>query len=533
MIELSIRSQDDRFDKRLVDVPCLIGRGMDCNVRINHWKIAKRHVRVERTGDVLFAHDLGTLLGTFVNDKRIATHGPLLPSDRLVIGPCLIQFESIAHIPVTQATTEDQAVLTTQSSRDDSTAQSQSCTASPTIISSKIPGDIFDEMHTSLMKAFDLRKLDVTAMAGDTLKAQASRYLFDNFARDERFNTPSILSAWIQQVVDESLGLGLISELLADPTVSEIMVNRFDDVYVERDGVIMPDANAFSSEAALRVILDRIVSPLGRRLDESSPMVDARLADGSRLNAVLSPISTRGISLTVRKFGVKNRTIPSLTKTGFIGQATADYLERIVKARLNVMVSGGTGSGKTTLLNILANAIPREQRVITIEDSAELHLSHPHVVSLEARPANTEGFGAITIRDLVKNALRMRPDRLIVGEVRGAEALDMVMALNTGHDGSFTTLHSNNDRDALKRLESLILLAAPNLPLAAIKELIVSAFQVIVQIKRNNAGVRRVVSIAEIVGTESGTYLLQPYVNWDDQAKQFHYSNLPSIFLNP
>ena len=235
----------------------------------------------------------------------------------------------------------------------------------------------------------------------------------------------------------------------------------------------------------------------------------------------------------MRKFGVKNRTIPSLTKTGFIGQATADYLERIVKARLNVMVSGGTGSGKTTLLNILANAIPREQRVITIEDSAELHLSHPHVVSLEARPANTEGFGAITIRDLVKNALRMRPDRLIVGEVRGAEALDMVMALNTGHDGSFTTLHSNNDRDALKRLESLILLAAPNLPLAAIKELIVSAFQVIVQIKRNNAGVRRVVSIAEIVGTESGTYLLQPYVNWDDQAKQFHYSNLPSIFLNP
>jgi len=220
-----------------------------------------------------------------------------------------------------------------------------------------------------------------------------------------------------------------------------------------------------------------------------------------------------------------------LLRTGFIDSTIAGYLNRIVNARLNLLVAGGTGSGKTTLLNVLSNSIDKDQRIVTIEDSAELKLNHPHVVSLESRAANAEGSGAITIRDLVKNSMRMRPDRIIVGEVRGAEALDMVLALNTGHDGSFTTLHANTPRDALKRLEALVLLAAPNLPFTAIKELIASAFQVVIQIKRNNAGIRRITAISEIVGSESGTFLLQPVVSWDEKNSHYVYPNLPSCHL--
>jgi len=381
------------------------------------------------------------------------------------------------------------------------------------------------------MQSFDLRKLDVTVMADDSLADKASKYLREFYESDSRFQTQEILDGYVQQVVEESLGLGLISDLLKDASVSEIMVNRFDEVYVEQHGRITPYARTFSSETSLKVILDRIVSPVGRRLDDASPMVDARLPDGSRINAILSPVATKGISLTVRKFGVKDRTISSLQRTGFIDSTIAGYLNRIVNARLNILVSGGTGSGKTTLLNVLSNSIEKDQRIVTIEDSAELKLNHPHVVSLETRAANAEGTGAITIRDLVKNSMRMRPDRIIVGEVRGAEALDMVLALNTGHDGSFTTLHANTPRDALKRLEALVLLAAPNLPFTAIKELIASAFQVVIQIKRNNAGIRRITAISEIVGSESGTFLLQPVVSWDEKNSHYVYPNLPSCHL--
>ncbi len=539
MIDITICFQNDRTETFKIKTPFLIGRSVDCEVPINHWRVAKRHVRIEHVGQDLFAQDLGSLLGTLVNDKRIATYGPLKASDRMVVGPCLIKFSDSNQglkttLPVERKhLTEPAKGLSNPAiSLDLQPANDVEAIDSMLPACASISNVLFVEMHSKLMQAFDLRKLDVTAMASDSLTDQASKYLEDVYQSDPRFPDHEQLLRYVHQVVEESLGLGLISDLLKDSSVSEIMVNRFDEVFVERSGTIMPYQSAFSSEAALKVILDRIVAPVGRRLDEASPMVDARLADGSRLNAVLSPISTKGTSLTVRKFGFKERSIGSLIQTGFLDSDIAGYLARIVQARLNILVSGGTGSGKTTLLNILSNAIAKDQRIVTIEDSAELRLNHPHVVSLESRSANAEGTGAITIRDLVKNAMRMRPDRLIVGEVRGAEALDMVMALNTGHDGSFTTLHANTPRDALKRLEALVLLAAPNLPFIAIKEIIASAFHVVVQIKRNDAGVRRVINISEIVGIESGIFLLQPFVNWDDKVSQYVYSNLPSSHLD-
>ena len=541
MIDLSIYYQNDRTDRLKVNTPFLIGRALDCDVSINHWRVAKKHVRIERVGDELFAQDLGSLLGTQVNEKRIGTYGPLQQSDRLIVGPCLIQItdlnkqnkasRSAAQVLVPDPV-EQQAQTRTVSIENQIIQTSRLETSSPTEHSrAAIAPSLFTEMHTTLMQSFDLRKLDVTVMADESLAEKAGKYLRDFYELDSRFQTQEILDGYVHQVVEESLGLGLISDLLKDASVSEIMVNRFDEVYVERHGRITACAQTFSSEASLKVILDRIVTPVGRRLDDASPMVDARLADGSRINAVLSPIATKGISLTVRKFGVKDQTISSLLRTGFIDSTIAGYLNRIVNARLNLLVAGGTGSGKTTLLNVLSNSIDKDQRIVTIEDSAELKLNHPHVVSLESRAANAEGSGAITIRDLVKNSMRMRPDRIIVGEVRGAEALDMVLALNTGHDGSFTTLHANTPRDALKRLEALVLLAAPNLPFTAIKELIASAFQVVIQIKRNNAGIRRITAISEIVGSESGTFLLQPVVSWDEKNSHYVYPNLPSCHL--
>jgi pilus assembly protein CpaF len=287
------------------------------------------------------------------------------------------------------------------------------------------------------------------------------------------------------------------------------MVNAFDEVYVERNGTLRRSDVEFSSDAAVRGIIERIVFPLGRRIDELSPMVDARLPDGSRLNAVISPISLRGACVTIRKFPTTRPTLDDLVQNGTLPMPLARFLSWCVVSRVNILVSGGTGSGKTTLLNVLGSQIPSAQRVVTIEDSAELQISHPHVVKLEARPPSIEGRGAVTIRDLVKNALRMRPDRIVVGEVRGAEAADMLVAMNTGHEGSMTTLHANNPRDALARLETLMLMAQSGLPHAAIRDQISSAIHLIVHQGRLQSGQRVVQAVAEVCGVESGVIQMQ------------------------
>lgn len=306
----------------------------------------------------------------------------------------------------------------------------------------------------------------------------------------------------IKQIEDEILGLGPLETLMADPVVSDILVNKFDSVYVERHGRIEATDVRFRDNQHLMNIIDRIVSRVGRRIDESSPMVDARLKDGSRVNAIIPPLAIDGPALSIRRFAVERLGMEDLIRIGSLSPPIAKVLTAIVRGRLNVLISGGTGSGKTTLLNILSGFIPVSERIVSIEDSAELQLQQPHVVRLEVRPPNIEQKGEVTQRDLLRNTLRMRPDRIIVGEVRAAEAFDMLQAMNTGHDGSLTTVHANTARDALSRLENMITMAGLNLPITAMRAQIASAINVILQLERMEDGSRRVVSVQEIQGME-------------------------------
>ena len=322
----------------------------------------------------------------------------------------------------------------------------------------------------------------------------------------------------VRDVQDDVLGLGPLQHLLDEPSVTEIMVNGPDMVYVEQGGKLLLTDVSFSSEDHLRRIIERIVSRVGRRIDESSPLVDARLADGSRINAVIPPLAFSGSSLTIRKFARDPFKVHDLIGFGTLTTELAELLQACVEAKLNVLVSGGTGSGKTTLLNVLSSYIPHDDRIITIEDAVELQLQQDHVVQLESRPANIEGKGEATIRDLVRNSLRMRPDRIVVGEVRGGESLDMLQAMNTGHEGSLSTIHANSPRDAISRLETLVLMAGMDLPLRAIREQIASAVDVIVQLGRLRDGTRRVTAVTEVQGMEGQTVTLQDAFLFDYSA---------------
>jgi len=313
----------------------------------------------------------------------------------------------------------------------------------------------------------------------------------------------------VSDMADEILGFGPIEPLLRDPTVTEVMVNRPDQVYCERFGKLELTEIQFRDFEHIRHVIDKIVTPLGRRVDESSPMVDARLPDGSRVNAIISPLSLNGPVLTIRKFSVDPYTVEDLIGFGTLTQGMAAFLAACVKVKLNILVSGGSGAGKTTLLNVLSSFIPEGERVVTVEDAAELKLHQPHVVRLESRPPNIEGKGEIKIRDLVRNCLRMRPDRIVVGEVRGGEALDMLQAMNTGHEGSISTVHSNTPRDALARLETMVMMAGMDLPSRAIREQVAAAIHMIVQVGRLSDGSRKVISVSEIQGMEGNVIVLQ------------------------
>jgi pilus assembly protein CpaF len=322
----------------------------------------------------------------------------------------------------------------------------------------------------------------------------------------------------VGEIVDQALGYGPIERFLDDPSVSEVMVNGTDGVYIERDGMLEEtDALFFSEQHVLRVI-DRIVAPLGRRIDEASPMVDARLPDGSRVNAVIPPLAIDGPQLTIRKFGARVLTLPDLIELGSLNAQVAEFLAACVSGRTNILISGGTGSGKTTLLNVLSSMIPANERIVTIEDAAELRLQQRHVVRLESRPANIEGKGEVRARDLVRNALRMRPDRIVVGEVRGAEALDMLQAMNTGHDGSLSTLHANSPRDALSRVETMVLMAGFDLPVRAIREQAASAIDLLVHVERGRDGVRHVTRVSSIDGMEGDLVTLSDVFVFEGEA---------------
>ncbi|MDH2444374.1 CpaF family protein [Amnibacterium sp. CER49] len=361
-------------------------------------------------------------------------------------------------------------------------------------------------------------RMNDAELSEDRLHAVAREELLNIVGEEQMPLTEEERGLLIDEIGADVLGYGPIEPLLEDPEITEIMVNGPDRIYVERSGRIELDPSAFTGEAQLRRVIERIVSRVGRRIDESSPLVDARLEDGSRVNAIIPPLAVNGSSLTIRKFSRDPFGIDDLIGFGTLSDEMAALLEACVQGRLNVIVSGGTGTGKTTLLNVLSSFIPEDERIVTIEDAVELQLQQDHVVRLESRPANIEGKGEITIRDLVRNSLRMRPDRIVIGECRGGETLDMLQAMNTGHEGSLSTVHANSPRDAVSRLETLVLMAGMDLPLRAVREQIASAVDVIVQISRLRDGTRRITQITEVQGMEGDIVTLQDAFVFDYSA---------------
>ena len=359
--------------------------------------------------------------------------------------------------------------------------------------------ELKEQLQQQLRMHLNQRNAGVEELTDDALREHATDYLTGEIGSDVDNHY------LIREVVDEAIGLGPLEPLLANSDISEIMVNRFDKIFIEKSGKLENAGIQFSSEQTLRRAIDRIVLPLGRHVDDASPMVDARLKDGSRVNAVITPLALNGSCVTIRKFSAKPLLLDDLINSGSLTDKAARFLTLAVECRQNIIVSGGTGTGKTTLLNTLSGKIPSAERVITIEDAAELQLEHENLISLEARPKNQEGQGAVGIRELVINALRMRPDRLVVGECRGAEALDMLQAMNTGHAGSLSTVHANTARDALRRLEVMVLMGGIELPVVAIRQQVASAVDIIVQIARLSDGRRVVMSINEVTGLDGET----------------------------
>lgn len=349
----------------------------------------------------------------------------------------------------------------------------------------------------------------VTSLDSDQLLSMIGECFIQVLEEEKILYNRSTREQMLKLVIADIVGYGPIEPLLEDSEITEIMVNGYDEVFVERFGLIEPTTVKFENDAHLMRVIDRIVSPIGRRVDESSPMVDARLPNGYRINATIPPLSLDGPILTVRKFSTRPFTIQDLITNGTMTVPLANFLQSCVEARINIVISGGTGTGKTTFLNVLSSFIPAQERVITIEDTAELQLHQDHVIRLEKRPPNIEGKGEITIRQLVVNALRMRPDRIVMGECRSGEALDMLQAMNTGHDGSMTTVHSNSPRDTLRRIETMVLMAGMELPLKAIREQVASAIELIIHLERLKDGTRKIVKVSEVQGMESDTIVMQ------------------------
>jgi pilus assembly protein CpaF len=521
MLDIEMTFEDSGVRRQIAPTPVLIGRGAQCGLRIVNWRVGRQHARLLRQEDDIVLEDLGTLAGTLVNGARVVRHAPVLPDDDILIGPCRLRVRWVA--PDDAASAQAFAVAVAPASSDaavvapaETAAPSMATTPLPPIAPQRVQAR--RRLHAALLDALDLRRRDVAGMSDGTLRAEAERLLTHIVASDVDLPDDAAKQALCREVLDEAVGLGPLEPLLAAPDITEIMVNRYDEIYVERAGRLWRHSATFTSEQSVRWVIERIVTPLGRRIDESSPMVDARLPDGSRVHAIIPPVAMKGASLTIRKFPQRRPQMSDLIAAASLSEAMARFLALCVRMRKNLVVSGGTGSGKTTLLNILSNEIPDGERVVTIEDAAELRLNHDHLVALEARPANQEGRGRIAIRELVRNALRMRPDRIVVGECRGAEAFDMLTAMNTGHEGSLTTLHANSPRDALGRLESMILMAGLDLPLSAVREQIAASVELVVQQARLADGRRVVTSIVEVAGMESGRIQLQELFRFDRTA---------------
>jgi pilus assembly protein CpaF len=499
MISLRVQGESDPEPKveSFAKDELSIGRVAGNDLVLANTTVSSHHARIYRSNGSWTVADQQSTNGTFLNGQLLAEPASLSNGDEIAVGDFRI------HVDLGEGGGRKEAVAPPAPPAEEARPPASS-------EDDRAVREIRQKIHKRLIEFLDLRWVDLSKLKEDQIRSQA-RDAIENILREMAWEIPKGLNRQrlIQEVLDEALGLGPLEDLLADPEISEIMVNRFDQIYIERKGKLVLSDKKFTSNRAVLGAIERIVAPIGRRIDESSPMVDARLKDGSRVNAIIAPLALKGPSITIRKFNKTPLKVDDLIRFGAMTRGMANFLKLCVELRQNIVVSGGTGSGKTTLLNVLSSFIPTDERIVTAEDSAELKLMQDHVVSLETRPPNLEGTGAVTIRDLVRNSLRMRPDRIVVGECRGGEALDMLQAMNTGHDGSMTTLHANSPRDALARMETLVLMAGMDLPIRAIREQIASAVNVIMQQSRFSDGSRRVTSIAEVNGIDGDQVQLQ------------------------
>lgn len=541
---------------KLVPGTYLVGANSSAHIQLPFTGVSNRHCQLSVQGSSMKIQDLHSSNGTFLNGVRLAVEPVDVPPGAMIrigtvdiqsVGPEVVhqapqqtaqtssaqmqqaQQSPVAEEPAKQANPETVASLSASLAK---IKKNDDPNYVPILEISGIPRDsrpLVQEIkklaHVELLKRLNLKRMALSGTSENDLEDKAKTTIHEILSELSIPLPPGVQLQKVEsELVHEAIGLGPLEDLIAMTDITEIMVNGPDNVYVEHKGVLYKTDMAFADNHQVLAAIERIVSPLGRRIDESSPMVDARLKDGSRVNAIIPPLSLVGPSITIRKFSKKPLKVDNLVQFGSISYDIAKFLDVCVKLRKNLIISGGTGSGKTTLLNILSGFLPNRERIVTIEDAAELQLRQDHVVRLESRPANIEGKGEINIRDLVKNSLRMRPDRIVIGECRGGEALDMLQAMNTGHDGSLTTIHANTPRDALSRLETLVLMAGFDLPLRAIREQIASAITIIVQINREKDGSRKVTCVSEITKMEGEIITMQDIFvykqdGWTDDGK--------------
>ncbi len=508
---LSIQLPDGKVEELPIQAtgPIVVGRDPSCHVVLPSPEVSRRHLVIEPSARGFKLTDQsanGTLMG---NQRVKSSKVDTPPNIPLRIGPYLVHLRRLGAPPPSTVAAPPRPPPPEKSrpkKPEPFKEEILRLAGSTTIIRSELRRRV----HRMLLDHLDLATLDRSQMDDEQMRPRVMAALQRIIAQLQHDIPPEAdRDAFIREMADEALGLGPLERLLADDDVSEIMVVNPRKIYAEKKGKIRATDLRFTDDESARAVIERIVTPLGRRIDESTPLVDARLKDGSRVNAVIRPLAINGACITIRKFQKNALSIDDLVKFGSMTKRMANFLDRAVRVRKNVVISGGTGSGKTTLLNVLSASIPGHERVVTIEDAAELRLEQPHVVSLETRPANMEGKGEYSIRDLVKNALRMRPDRIVVGECRGGEALDMLQAMNTGHEGSMTTTHANSPTEAAARLETLSLMSGLDLPSRAIREQIAGSIHLVVQQTRFSDGSRRVTAITEMSGLDdNGEFIL-------------------------
>jgi pilus assembly protein CpaF len=471
--------------------------------------VSKKHALLMLHSDGIYLEDLNSSNGTYVNGKEIKSKSKINQEDKITVGNCVIVIK--------QNEQSNQAKESIKNKKPDTDIKNKKENINKRIVKQK--SVIKKQIHNKLLERLDIKRLTVSRIQEKDLNEKVRETIKD-IVSEVSSRLPSGIEpqGLIKEIYDEAVGLGPLEDLLANPEITEIMVNKYDQIYIEKNGALQLSDKMFMDDNSVLAIIERIVAPIGRRIDESQPYVDARLKDGSRVNAIIPPLSLTGPTVTIRKFSKEPFTIKNLINFGTVNADMAEFFKTCILLRKNIIVSGGTGSGKTTFLNVMGLFLPHNERIVTIEDSAELRLGQSHLIRLESRPPNIEGKGAITIRDLLRNALRMRPDRLIIGECRGGEALDMLQAMNTGHDGSMTTVHANSPRDVISRLETMVLMSGIDLPSRAIREQIASAVDLIIHTARLSDGSRKAMKVTEAVGIEGDRITMQDIFTFNQEG---------------